>query len=552
MTKINVSCILGWLKNPSQDKGIHFANDDGNWDFWSYERLADSVFEFANGLKQQGISQHDVVSLVDTSTPEFVISLFSIMAIGAVPSPIAPPQALQGQQQYIEHVNSILVSAKPAVILVGHKWKLIFEDLIVTDGGPRLVPFEMLRGNAKFGDCLVDSNYNDIAILQFSSGSTGSSRGIYISYGSLIANIRGINSWLEWKDNDITASWLPLYHDMGLIACLIAPVVNQTSLMLMDPRNFIRRPIHYLKCFSDYGASLTAMPNFGLEFIVQRIKPAALEGMNFSNWRALVVGAEVVRQKSLEQLHSLLGPLGFKLGTLLPAYGLAEATLAVAGQRVEQPCWNEFSLNATHFNIGERVHCNEGEKKSHTLISCGRPLDGISISICDESGKELGEGRFGEIVVEGETVGSGYSNLTDLSTTKFLNGKLKTGDGGFIVNGELFVVGRFGDSVKVRGRAIFAEGVEAHLSHLDIPWNRYGVILGLHKEQAAVVILFEDANAQWLVDVKNVITTYTEGAILHLLNTPRGTICRTSSGKIKRRKMWDLFNQGMLEAMPLM
>lgn len=540
--------LLEWTLEPSAERGIRFLsrtflNKTDEWQYWSYESLAMLAWRAQDNLVQSGVRVGDVVGLALRTGPEFIGCFFGALLAGAVPSAIAPPATLQDPVRYSEHVSRLLSSMRPVCIVTEPELIQRFRTLALNAAVPMLnTPADLLgRGG---GGMMMEHNPSDIAILQFTSGSTGSCRAIRVPFGALETNVTAIRQWLQWTETVPGASWLPLHHDMGLIGCLLTPIVSQCNQHLMDPEQFLRHPIEYIRCFGEYGAELTAIPNFGLDHIVRRVHADALAGMGFSRWRGIIVGGERLREQSFSSFHRLLSPFGFKKTSLLPAYGLAEATLAVTGVPLDQE-WTEVSLNPVSIDTGARIVAGRDPLSSTILIGCGRPLAGVSIEITDGANRLLPEDHIGEIVVSGDSVAAGYAG--GIAAPNFMDGVLRTGDAGFLHQGQLFVLGRLGDSLKVHGRSVYAEDVESALVRLGIPVHRMAALLGWHKAEPVAAVVLEHPAADWLLEAHSILRAQAAGAAIRVLEVPRGTIPRTSSGKIRRKELWHAFTAGDLE-----
>ncbi len=384
----------------------------------------------------------------------------------------------------------------------------------------------------------------DLALIQFTSGSSGNAKGVRVTFEALEANCLAIRDWLRMTPEDPTATWLPVHHDMGLIGCLITPVMNGSDIWLMEPATFVQSPLRYLRCFGSLGARLTAMPNFGLAYITRRVSPERLDGLDFSQWRALIVGAERIDPAVLEGFAGLLGPHGLARKALLPAYGLAEATLAVTGLPLdEEPA--ALLVTPDSCQLGHEIDVTESPA-ARPLAGCGYPLNGMTIEIIGESGDILPAGRVGEIVARGPSIADGYLPGETSSGSTFGDQRLNTGDAGFLHDGQLYVLGRLGDSVKLRGRSVFAEDLEARIVSKGVPAHRVVVLLGVHRGEPTAVALIERCEAAWLPQVAAVLRGMSEGSRTLVIDAPRTTIERTSSGKPRRRVLWQRFTTGTL------
>lgn len=537
--------LLSWLERPAVDRGIRFAQADGEWCFYSYEQLGKMTREAARGLTQHGVRSGDVVTLIGETGAEFIAAFFGVLAIGATPSPAAPPMIFKELDRYREHLARVLDVTRPTLVVageglaaaiesVGGSWPIVELPALFGQGG-ELTPWSARAG--------------EIALLQLTSGSTGAARAVSISHSALTANAGALSRWLGIAPGSAWASWLPLHHDMGLVGGMIAPVVYETDLWLMRPEQFVRDPLSYLRCFGLFGARLSATPPFGLDLIARRVRADALEGMDFSKVDGIVVGAERISPGTLERFHALLGPFGLRRDALLPAYGLAEATLAVSGLPRGRG-WESTVVDPASLALGRRIRPPEAGGEGAAVVGCGLPLDGVSVSVVDEDLVPVGDGRVGEIVVRGASVASELSGDAPASLTRLAGGELRTGDAGFLSGGQVFVIGRLGDSIKVRGQVVFSEDLETALAEVGAGRQHVAVLLGVLEGLPTVVLLSEDSDHEWRSSAAALLRRRAGGARVTCLNVPRGTITRTSSGKPRRRALWQSFVEGALTDAP--
>jgi acyl-CoA synthetase (AMP-forming)/AMP-acid ligase II len=531
--------LLAWTEEPDHRRGIHFAAHDDAWDHWSYATLAAHARRVAAGMTAAGVGRNGRVAVVLRSGPGFVATLFGTMLAGATPCPVAPPLLFQDRDRYDAHVRAVLATARPSLVVTG-------DDLV--DHLTRLTPAAVatvddLVARAGSGDA-PDRPPAELALLQFTSGSSGTPRGVRVPFGALEANVAAIRRWLAMGPDDPTASWLPVHHDMGLIGCLVTPVVNGSDLWLLGPERFVRNPLRYLRCFGSAGARLSAMPGFGLDHVTRRVPPAALDGLDFGGWRALILGAERIDPAALARFAALLAPHGFRPSAFRPAYGLAEATLAVTGLPLGET-YTSTPVDSAAVAVGACVTAAPGPP----VVGCGPPLAGVHVHIVGEDGTTLPEGHVGEIVVTAPSVAAGYEDGggTSTSTTAIADGTLHTGDAGFLHGGQLHVLGRLGDAMKVRGRALFAEDVEAALVETGLRRDRVAVLLGTTPAGVpTAVAAIEQADDAACAAAAAVLRRLAEGAVPVVLGLPRRTIPRTTSGKPRRRPLWRAYAEGRL------
>ncbi|WFE97459.1 AMP-binding protein [Micromonospora sp. WMMD987] len=520
---------LGWLDRPDERRGIRFAEPDGSWRLWSYAELATLSRRYAAALRDAGVGAGDVVSIVETTGPRFVGLLFGSMLAGAAASPVAPPPPFGDRERWAGHLRGVLRASTPRLVVHDPTLSLVAE-VCAGEGVPAYDGEGLLTG------AVADRRTPEpggLALVQFTSGSSGLVRGVRVPHPALAATVAGIQRWLRMTPDDPTASWLPVHHDMGLVGCLLAPVATGADLWLMSPGDFVRRPLRYLECFGVRGARLTALPAFGLDHIVRRVPRSALAGMDFSGWRAVIVGAERIRPALLAEFARFTAPHGLRREALLPAYGLAEATLSVTGLPLDTG-WRTVTVE-------------QGE-----VVGCGRPLAGARVTVVNDDGRSVADGTVGEIVVRGPAVAAGYLPADadgSASGTRLVDGELRTGDAGFLDDGELFVLGRLGDGVKVRGRMLLAEDVEATATAAcGAPVGRITALLGQVGDAPRVVLLLVRPEPGWLPTARAAAEAVAEGVPVTSLVVPAGAVARTSSGKPRRRLMWQDHLAGRLGA----
>ncbi|WP_229402940.1 AMP-binding protein [Micromonospora okii] len=516
--------ILDWLAEPATDRGLHFADTVGDgWTFVSYARLAALVARAAGRLREAGVKPGEAVPLVCPTSPAFVAGFFGALALGATPCPVAPPVAYRDPAAYVRHLSRVVELVDARVV-------------VTTAAGAAVVP---LRGVTVLTN--VDTEHPGperfepappTAVVQFSSGSTGPQRGVQVSMAAMSANIAAIRSWLSYTEDDAMVSWLPLHHDMGLVGALLMPMTAGTDVWMLQPEQFLRSPARWLSPFRS-GATTSVAPTFGLAHLVRRARVADLRGLDLRTWRSLVVGAEPVRGEVLDAFTHLLAPYGFEPETLLPAYGLAEATLAVTGTRSGRG--RRVRILPGTLAPGQPVQVTDDTSVGVELVGSGEPLPGVQVRLLGPTGAPVPDGAAGEIEVRGCTVATGY--LADDGPGRF-DGVVRTGDVGFRRDGNLFVVGRLGDSTKQFGRWLFAEELESVAVARSPRPTRTVVLLGGDAEGAAVVAMVEDDLGDSAAAIGGALANRVTPARVRVYSAPEGWIARTTSGKPQRREMW--------------
>lgn len=554
--------LTGWLTEPRTGHGLRVATDDAGWTRHDFPSLAAAAGNVAGLLRGTGLRRGEVVSLLLVSPETFLAGFFGVLAAGGVVNPMPPPAGLGAGGAYPEQLIHLMRVAGTRTVLVDPHLAgtacsaAAAAGLAVTvltapgtdqpgDGPPgRPVPPAADDPRPPAGD--------EVALVQFTSGSSGHPRAVAIRADNLLANIHAIRRWLDMGAADVTATWLPTYHDMGLIGCTLAPVLNQSDILAMRPDQFIRSPRRWLSCFGESGATLTAAPTFGYAYAARRIDPAELAGMDFGHWRAAIVGAERVSRRTLESFAALLGPHGFRTRAFLPAYGLAENTLAATGLRLAAP---PVALRvAGRLRPGEPVEVTAVEEvgtdpsaDDDWLIGCGDARDGVAVTIVDDEGGPLPPDVVGEIALTGRSVAAGYHG-PDAPDAAFAGGRLRTGDHGFLHDGQLFVLGRAGDSLKVRGRNLYAEDLEARLAGVDgLSPERVVVLAGSAGHTPVLHALIRQRPGPWATEVARILGR--EGGPdvrIRVLSVPAPAVARTTSGKPRRRPMFRAAMDGSL------
>jgi len=462
------------------------------------------------------------------------------MLAGAACSLVAPPLPFQAADEYRAQAGRLVDVARPAAVIADDESLVHLKEVAAVLGSPPPVrPAELIATGAGHQEPPGSgpAEARDPVLLQFTSGSTQAGRGVRVSAAALDANVRAIMRWVRWSPGEPAAGWLPVHHDMGLVGCLITSLAAGCDGWLMQPDQFIRKPIRYLRCLSEVGARMTAMPGFGLAYLMNRISPRQLAGLDFSALDAVIVGAERIRPQLLEAFHEFLAPFGFRREALRPAYGLAEATVCVTGVPLGEE-WTSEVLPAGDSDI--------------EVTGCGRPVDGVEVRVVDEDGQPVPDRTLGEIVVTGTSLADGYvtgdaaKEPGPASATSLADGVLRTGDAGFLSGGQLFVLGRLGDGLKIRGKMVFAESIEAALQERGVPERRAAALLGIRGDIPVAAVVLENPREGWARAVAEVLEAHAAGAELLVIAAPRGAMPVTSSGKPRRRVMWQALIEGRL------
>ncbi|QFZ20678.1 AMP-binding protein [Saccharothrix syringae] len=537
--------LVGWLADPTAERGVRFRGDDGTWRRWTYAELAADAVRAGHALADAGVRAGDVVPMAVPAGPDFVTHFFGVLALGATPSVLPLPWALRGTEAYLRQVRAITGVIRPAHAVVAAQYRDLLADGLA---GARLLEPSYLDG----GD--LPFTRGEAAVLQFTSGSRGDPRGLRISVANMAANLRMIQRWMR-LDRYGAVCWLPLYHDMGLVGGLLSAVTAQLEHALMQPAHFLRDPAGWLAEYGRTPYHAMVMPNFGFRQVLEKVRPEDLVGVDLSHLRTVISGAERIDPDVLSRFAALLEPTGFDVRALMPAYGLAEGTLAVSGDAADRVP-RLVHTKSLDRRLGEPVEILEVVELGvepvaepwQWQVSCGLPLAGLTVHVLDEDGVRQPEGVLGEIYVEGPSVADGYLDPTAEDAARLGGGRLHTRDAGFLLDGELYVVGRLGDSVKVNGQSVFVEDVEQELrAATSIPDRHLAVVAGIEAGTPTVLLVTEKDPGDDLDALLAVLQrSGGPGARILVRHVARGTIPLTSSGKPRRRALWLAYLAGEL------
>ncbi|KAA0024857.1 AMP-binding protein [Antrihabitans cavernicola] len=551
--------LCGWLPNPHTEEGIKLADEDDSWEYRSYASLATDVRRVAGILRAHGVQPGSGVCLILPTDYVCIASMYAAWLCGATLTLIAPPGFGDGDE-YASRVRSIIDQTDARIVATSPGLAAMVRGAM-TEAGLDAAPLILdaaTVGAAEPIESAVPTELPECALLQFTSGSLGSPRGVRISWQNLQANIDYIISAVDYRDGEATASWLPLYHDMGLIGGFLATIAMQGSLYLLRPDQFIRDPLRWLRAMEH--AQHTVTPSFGLGYSAHRLRPEDVAGLDLSGWRSIVTGAEPVDVTHLQKFAELLDGSGFSTDTYRPAYGLAESTLMVCMARPYRQPLMAVQVDSASLQFGKPVTIHaETEYTGRELtgigwvIGVGESTPESSVRIADDNGVDLPDGTLGEIVVSGPSVASGYHGVEPAdraasATTRFTDHELYSGDAGFIHCGQLFVFGRMGSSLKVRGKSVFMEDVETRVAfEAGLSKGKVAAVAMQEADAQGIALFVEGEPGEWITEARRVLRAELGPAHnVRIVTGNRGLIRRTSSGKPRRRHMWELLKTGRL------
>lgn len=525
---------------------IHFVGRDEQAETLTYREILERARRVAGGLVDAGVAPGDRVAIVLPTSPDFMDAFFGAVLAGAVPVPLYPPVRLGRLDEFHARTAAMLAACGARLVLSDRRIRRLLGESVERarpELGCRVVA-QLFGRDAE----PVPRDPDDVAFIQFSSGTTRDPKPVALTHRQILANVRAILGAItgahpEGRQPDgaplrhVGVSWLPLYHDMGLVGGVLSAVDHPGSLALIPPELFVARPALWLRAIARYGGTISPAPNFAYALCVDRIRDDEIEGLDLSSWRVALNGAEPVTPAVLERFVERFRPYGLRPEALTPVYGLAEATLAVTFSAVDRP----FTVRRFDREGLTREGTARVAAEGHALASVGRPLPGFDVRVVGESGEALCAGGIGRVWVRGPSLMAGYHGLPDATAAARRREWLDTGDTGFLLEGELYLYGRAKDLIVLRGRNHAPQDIEQIAD--TVPGVRTGCcaalgIVGEESDGEELVLLVERASG----DVSDDLAARVSRAVSSRLGLvparvvvlPPGTLPRTSSGKIRR------------------
>ena len=448
--------------------------------------------------------------------------------------------------QYRNSLSALFEIARPAVTIT-------FADFLseVTRArGDKPVPREIIVTEEILPDTSIDpgnlpglhAKPDDIVLLQHSSGTTGLQKGVALSHRAIFNQLNSYGQAIRISSDDVIVSWLPLYHDMGLIAGFLLPILLRIPLVLMSPFDWVRAPSQLLQAISTYHGTLCWLPNFAYNFCAQKIRDRDLINVDLSTWRAVINCSEPMHWNSHQMFLERFSSYGFSPDALATCYAMAENVFAVTQGGITTPVVVE-TIDQHTLIVSQRAELSQDGANSIKMISAGQPVANTSLRIIDSDGRSLAERQIGEIALLSDCMLTGYYNRPDLTEKAFMDGWYLTGDLGYLANGELFITGRKKDLIIVGGKNIHPQDLERLASDVDSVHPGRVVAFGIFNQQAgteevAIVAEVDEpevAARQTIADkIRQHVTQSSDVAVRYVYIADRGWLLKTSSGKIAR------------------
>ncbi len=542
--------------------GYRFVDESSDAEpFFSHGGIERASARYGGALQALGLKKGDRVALILPDNADFVFAFLGAVRAGIIPVPIYPPTGLGKLAGYLDNTLHIVERSGAKILLTSTEIKLMLGTIAAKAPALQKVvavePVRTSKEELKPAKVALD----DVCFLQFTSGSTSRPKGVTLTHANLAANVRSIMELgLGVRDSvDSGVSWLPLYHDMGLIGFVIAPVYHRNTITFLPPLLFLKRPARWLDAISRHRGTISFGPNFAYALCVKRIKEQELAGLDLSSWRVAGCGAEPIRAENLRAFADKFAPVGFDPKAFVCCYGMAESTLAISFSKLGTGVNVDTVEGDKLWSAHKAVPAPESSERAAPIVQCGSAFPDHDIQVFapdDEEGKTpLGDREVGEIRLRGPSVMQGYYGETELSQKAFAGGWLRTGDLGYLANGMVHICGRSKEVIIVNGRNYYPQDLEWEAGGVHGVRKGNVIAFGTMKptgDRERVVLVFEtmvtgdDALHKLKGEVRTAVQQGIGLTIDDVVAVKVGVLPKTSSGKLQRGKARELYETGDL------
>ncbi|HRX71932.1 MAG: AMP-binding protein [Gammaproteobacteria bacterium] len=551
--------VLDWHSEAHPDRvaiQIYGAHDQIDHTF-TYASLRQGARAVATGLRGRGLQPGQTVAIMLPTGSEYFLSFFGILLAGGIPVPIYPPVRPSQIEEHLRRHARLLRNAESVVLITVPEAKLVARLLQAQVEHLRHVVTadELAQEPASWSDAAIKTT--DLAFLQYTSGSTGDPKGVMLTHANLLANLRAMGPRVDANSNDVFISWLPLYHDMGLIGACLGSLYYAFPLVAMSPLSFLARPSRWLWAIHRHRGTLSAAPNFAYELCVRAIQDHEIEGLDLSSWRMALNGAEPVSPATLERFIARFERYGFRREAMAPVYGLAECSVGLALQPPNRGPVIDRVQRQVFMANGRAELAPPDDENALLFPACGQPIPDHQIRIVDEQGRELPDQREGRLEFKGPSATVGYYRNPEATRRLFPHGDdwLDSGDRGYLADGDIYLTGRVKDLIIRGGRNIYPYELEQAVG--EIPSIRKGCVAVFASSDPAtgserLVVVAETRATQ--PEARERLRQHIQNVSVDLLGmppddvrlTPLRTVLKTSSGKIRRAAIRELYEQNAL------
>ena len=531
------------LQSPDGDQAI------------TYTDLIRGALGYAKLLEDAGVRSNEPVILLLQHGRPLIEAFFGAILHGAVPAIMPFLTEKLSPERYRQSLAALIEITKPAAIITypaftdevaraRKEGDSVRSVILWTEAvSPTDISWETLGG--------MRSEPEDIVLLQHSSGTTGLQKGVALSHRAVLYQLKTYAEAIKMTRDDVVVSWLPLYHDMGLIAGFIMPILLRSKLILMSPFDWIRAPYRLLSAISQYRGTLSWLPNFAYNFSARKVRDRDLDNIDLSSWRAVINCSEPMRWKSHEDFFNRFSKYGLKRQALATCYAMAENVFAVTQGGIESPVVVD-EIDRRSLLEDQIASPAKADEDAIKMLSAGQPIDGTTLRVIDAEGVDLPDRHVGVIALQGDCLLSGYYNRDDLTQETFIGRWYITGDLGYLVDGELFVTGRKKELIIVGGKNVFPQDLEELAMDVEGVHPGRVVAFGLFNEElgteeigviAEVNVTEDDLRVKIAREIRDQIARGTDVTARYVLTVDRGWLIKTSSGKIARGANRDKYLQ---------
>jgi len=513
----------------------------------TFSRLYSCALSYAKILKRRGIKPGEVVILILEHGEDLLNAFFGAVLIGAIPSMMPFLTEKLSPERYRSDLAALIEVTRPAAIVT---YKQFEEEICAAQqetDSVRVVIVAEEVDSQNFAEnslpLVVNRTEDDIVLLQHSSGTTGLQKGVALSHRAVFNQLEAYGRAIAISTQDVLVSWLPLYHDMGLIAGFLLPILKRVPLVLMSPFDWVRAPYRLMQAISRYRGTMTWMPNFAFNFCAQKIRDRDMEGLDLSSWRMIVNCSEPVRWESHQAFYEKFKAFGLREIALQTSYAMAENVFGVTQSDLSRPPVVQ-EVDREAFMVKRVAQPALHGKAITKLMSSGQTLSNTNLRVLDEQGQDVLDGVIGEIAIQSDCMLTGYYNRPNITSKAFMDGWYLTGDYGFLSGRELFVTGRKKDMLIIGGRNIYPQDIEAIAC--EVPGVHPGrvVAFGVFNERSGteeVVLIAEvdgfqgDSEQAAIADqILAHVTQHSAIALRYVQVVEAQWIMKTSSGKVAR------------------
>ncbi len=517
--------------------------------------LREGAEAVACGLQYSGIEPGQTVALMLPTSQDYFVSFLGVLLAGAVPVPLYPPARPAQIEEHLRRHSTILSNSLATLLITIAEVKplarLLKAQVVSLKGAVTVT--ELCKRGSTFTPHWAKSA--DTAFLQYTSGSTGNPKGVVLSHANLLANIRAMGEAVQASSRDVFVSWLPLYHDMGLIGAWLGSLYFGSRLVIMSPLAFLVHPESWLWAIHRHRGTLSAAPNFGYEFCMKKIDDRDLEGLDLSSWRLAFNGAEPVSPETVINFPARFKRYGFSAKAMTPVYGLAESSVGLAFPTIGSKPRIDRVQREPFMALGRAVPAAGSDDKGLRFVGCGHPLKGHKIRIVNDSDTELGERQEGILQFIGPSVTSGYFRNLEQTKTLFHDTWLDSGDMAYMADGEVFLTSRVKDIIIKGGRNIYPYELEEAVAKISGIRKGCVAVFGSQDAKSGTERLVVLAETRQCVPEKlNLLHRDINSSVIDLLGIPADqillvephTLLKTSSGKLRRAATREKYEQGRL------